>query len=297
MFGTHPDAIETWAIDAPTFEALLKRLEPYQKVVLLSGDVHFSAGTAMSYWKGNATRPARFVQFTSSGFKNVIQAAVAAVDRTAAFAQQMIRANLGTERIGWDTPKDDMVLLPEGVGVGDLVPTMRGRLKETPVMIPTWGWPNDSRLNPATPPDWRWRVTPLRDGRANGERPQPIQELEIDHDAIAQQLIGDETVIDAYQALAARHQHALGHLRNARQLLFHSNFGLVRFNERDGGVIEAVNEVHMAIEDPDSPVPTVPKPEPYMVHVASLGPLDEDPPSRLRALAIEVPDQVPVPNG
>jgi hypothetical protein len=34
-----------------------------------------------------------------------------------------------------------------------------------------------------------------------------------------------------------------------------------------------------------------------MVHVASLGPLDEDPPSRLRALAIEVPDQVPVPNG
>ena len=95
MFGTNPDAIETWAMDPPTFEALLKRLEPYQKVVLLSGDVHYSASAEMSYWKGTATRPARFVQFTSSGFKNVMQPAVAAVDRTAAFAQQMIRANLG----------------------------------------------------------------------------------------------------------------------------------------------------------------------------------------------------------
>ena len=107
MFGTNPDAIETWAIDAPTFEHLLERLEPYQKVVLLSGDVHNSASTAMSYWKGAATRPARFAQFTSSGFKNVMPTMINAVDRSAAFAQQMVRANLGTERIGWDQPKDE----------------------------------------------------------------------------------------------------------------------------------------------------------------------------------------------
>ena len=28
MFGTNPDAIETWAIDAPVFEQFLERLTP-----------------------------------------------------------------------------------------------------------------------------------------------------------------------------------------------------------------------------------------------------------------------------
>ena len=37
---------------------------------------------------------------------------VAAVDRSAGFAQQLIRANLGTERIGWERPPPDVVLLP-----------------------------------------------------------------------------------------------------------------------------------------------------------------------------------------
>lgn len=313
MFGTNPDAIETWAIDAPTFEQLLKRLEPFQKVVLLSGDVHNSASTAMSYWKGAATRPARFVQFTSSGFKNVMPTMINAVDRSAAFAQQMVRANLGTERIGWDQPKENMVLLPEGRTLADLVPTMRARLGATPTMIPTWGWPDDnaedvapddrvesksSRLNPATPPDWRWRAKPLLDDRLDADRPEAIRPLEIDYDKIDRDLNGDTTVIDAYQAIAARHQHALGHLRNARQIMFRSNFGVCRFNEA-GGVVEAVHELHTAFADPDKEIAAEPKPEPFMVHKASLGPLDEKPPGPLlRALAIEVPKTVPVrPNG
>ena len=57
MLGTNPDAIEAWAFDTITFEHLLERLEPYGRVVLLSGDVHYSSGTLMSYWR--ATRPGR----------------------------------------------------------------------------------------------------------------------------------------------------------------------------------------------------------------------------------------------
>ena len=72
MTGTNPDAIEAWAFDAKTLEALLARLEPYRQVVLLSGDVHYSASTVMSYWTKGKADPARFVQFTSSGFKNVM---------------------------------------------------------------------------------------------------------------------------------------------------------------------------------------------------------------------------------
>ena len=81
MTGTNPDAIEAWAFDAVTFEHLLERLAPYGQVVLLSGDVHYSSGTAMSYWKGTATAPARFAQFTSSGFKNVMPSMITVVDR------------------------------------------------------------------------------------------------------------------------------------------------------------------------------------------------------------------------
>ena len=114
MTGTNPDAIEAWAFDAETFEHLLERLEPYGRVVLLSGDVHYSSGTLMSYWRGNATRPARFAQFTSSGFKNVMPAFITFLDRAAGFAQQLMRPNLGTERLGWDQPLDDLVLLPDG---------------------------------------------------------------------------------------------------------------------------------------------------------------------------------------
>ena len=46
MPGTNPDAIEAWAFDPITFEALLARLAPHRQVVLLSGDVHYSAAHA-----------------------------------------------------------------------------------------------------------------------------------------------------------------------------------------------------------------------------------------------------------
>ena len=157
---------------------------------------------------------------------------------------------------------------------------------------PAYDVTKTSRLNPDSPPDWRWRATPLLDRRANGERPKPIQALEIDADQIDRDLAGDSTVVDAYQAIAARHQHALGHLRNARQILFRGNFAVVRFNELDGDEIEAVHEVYTAFTDPDQPAAEEPKPEPYMVQVALAGaagrgsadppahPRDRTPPSR-----------------
>ena len=46
MPGTNPDAIEAWAFDPKATEELLKRLEPYRKVVLLSGDVHYGSAQA-----------------------------------------------------------------------------------------------------------------------------------------------------------------------------------------------------------------------------------------------------------
>ena len=312
MLGTNPDAIEAWAFDAITFEALLRRLEPYRKVVLLSGDVHYSASAQMSYWKGSATQPARFAQFTSSGFKNVMPTYIRAIDRALGFAQQLIRARIGIERIGWDKPQDGMVLLPDGVNEAALVPALRARLRETPVMVPTSGWPDENegdaddpakktRLNPAVPPDWRWRVKALVDERKDSDRPKPAQPLAIDVAAIDALLTTSETnpvagqAAQAYLLLAARHQDAIEKTKNSRQILFRSNFGLVRF-EHDGTKLVAVHELISAFLDPTEALPQAALvPATYMLHKAVLGPEDEAPPDTLREVAIAAPPDATTP--
>ena len=297
MLGTNPDAIEAWSFDAVTFEHLLERLEPYGRVVILSGDVHYSASSLMSYWRGAAARPARFAQFTSSGLKNVMPAYIAVVDRSIGLAQQMVRANLGTERIAWDRPLPELVLLPDGTSEFDLTPVMRARLESTPVLIPSWGWPETdpdnptapaertSRLNPALPPDWRWRVRTLLDSRPDAERPAAMRLMPIDDAAVEADLRDQTTVLEGYQVIARRHQFALERLRNARQFLFRANVGRVTFRKHADGRLDAVHELFTT--SPAEIGELEPKPEPVMVHVAPLGPEDEAPPARLRARAIE----------
>jgi hypothetical protein len=307
MTGTDPDAIEAWALDAVTFEHLLRRLADFGQVVLLSGDVHNASGTEMSYWRKDDSQPRRIVQFTSSGFKNVMPAMIYAVDRSAGFVQQLIRAGFGTERIGWLRAEDDLVLLPDGKGLLDIAMSTRKRLRTEPVMIPTWGWPMvtppkgasagpgegqgdepdprlTSRLNPERPPDWRWRTKPLLDVRADEKRPEPIRPRLIDDAQIAALVSDPGTAVEAYQKIAARHQSSLGRLRNARQILFRSNFGLIRFERPVDKPLTAVHEVYTAFADPDDVTPTArPRPDRYLVQTATLEPSDEIPPGQLRA--------------
>jgi len=66
---TNPDAVEGWAFDPKTFEALLERMATYRKVVILSAIVHYAASHVMSYWKKGDAKPAQIVQLTSSGLQ------------------------------------------------------------------------------------------------------------------------------------------------------------------------------------------------------------------------------------
>ncbi|MFN0123866.1 MAG: hypothetical protein ACKV2V_25465 [Blastocatellia bacterium] len=142
MPGTNPDAIEAWAFDRVAMEAFLKRLEPYRAVILLSGDVHYGSGQALSYWKKTDTQPARFVQFTSSGVKNVMPGYLQDVDARFALAQRIIRAGVLTERLGWNAAGDHLTV-PDGAKVA---PALKGRLRETPAMVATTGWPEGERV-------------------------------------------------------------------------------------------------------------------------------------------------------
>ena len=300
MPGTDPDALETWALDEGTFEHLLFRLAEYGRVVLLSGDVHNAASNAMSYWRGNVRAPARIAQFTSSGFKNVMPVYLRALDVSAMLLQQMLRAKLGVERLGWTRPEADLVLLPSGRTEDDLVAFTRAKLLRSPVLLPTHGWLDDnpdgetdaaltSRLNPARPPEWRWRVKPLLDQRADADRPSPIRAFPLDVALIESQAEDPATTFAAIRAVAVRHQHALERMRNTKQMMFRSNFGLCRF-ESEGDAITAIGEVYTEAIDPDTQLPVM---GPYMVHRAPLGPLNEDPPEHLRPSVIE---PIPIPD-
>ncbi len=303
MPGTNPDALETWAFDPITYEHFLGRLAEHGRVVLLSGDVHNAASNLMSYWRGTDPRPARIAQFTSSGFKNVMPVYLQALDKSAMLLQELLRAKLGVERLGWTRHDADLVLLPGGRTEDDLVATTRAKFLRSPVLLPTWGWPDDnpegadppdealkSHLNPAKPPDWRWRVKPLLDERPDGRRPPPIRPKPLDDAVIEAQLNDPSTAFAAMQAVAGRHQAALDRMRNTRQMMFRSNFGICRFETAaTGGAITAIGEVYTSAVDPETQLPVM---DAYMLHRAPLGPEEESPPGELRATVLS---RVPIP--
>lgn len=284
MIGTNPDAIEAWAFDPLALEALLARLAPHKRVVLLSGDVHYSAANELSYWRKGDAAPARIVQFTGSGFKNVMPWYIGTVDRVLSFAQRMVRSEIGAERMGWNASDDKAFVLSNGNTLADVPPVLRRKLHDSPMLMPTFGWPDGTKVDPGHSPDWSWRLTPTLDLRPDAERPAPsrpralglgdqgIQDILVNHTEPGKE-------VAAYASVAARHQDQFDRLRHARQILFRSNFGLVRF-ERAPDLV-AVHEVYTALPDPDAPADEEPKPQAYMIQRASLeGRADEVPPER-----------------
>ena len=59
-------------------------------------------------------------------------------------------------------------------------------------------------------------------------------------------------MLEGFQAVAARHQHALKRLRNARQILFRGNVGLRPIRARETARSTAVHEVYTSFSDPDA---------------------------------------------
>jgi hypothetical protein len=273
MVGTDPDAIEAWAFDPLALEALLKRLSVHRRVLLLSGDVHYSSATEMSYWtKGNAV-PARIIQFTGSGFKNVMPWFIGAVDRALSFAQRMIRSDVGAERMGWNSADDKAFVFSGSTTAANIPPTLRRRLKKSPMLMPTFGWPDGTKVAPDHLPDWSWRLKPTLDVRPDSQRPPLAQPRALEPtDARVQSILADHAEpgreIRAYGTIAGRHQDQFDKLRHSRQILFRSNFGLVRFERAPD--LTAIHEVYTGLTDPNATADTAAKPFAYMVQRASL---------------------------
>ncbi|MGH8718978.1 MAG: hypothetical protein ACREV0_08580 [Burkholderiales bacterium] len=286
MSGTHPDAIEAWAFDPLVLEALLARLAAHRRVVLLSGDVHYSAGNAMSYWTKGRADPARLVQFTGSGFKNVMPWYIGAVDRVLSIAQRFVRSEVGAERMGWNESDEAAFVLPAGSDLGDTSPALRKKLAHSPMLVPTFGFPAGTTVAPDKLPDWSWRLVPLIDQRPDGERPKagrprPLAPNDEHIESVLTTGANSGAELAAYQSVAQRHQDQFDRMRHSRQILFRSNFGLVRFERDAAGAPLAVQELYSALRDPDEPVELDPPPLPFVVQRASLAPITGELPPEL----------------
>ena len=116
--------------------------------------------------------------------------------------------------------------------------------------MPTFGWPEGTTVDPAKLPDWSWRLKPTLDLRPESERPPPgqlraldppeprVQSILVDHTEPGKELM-------AYATIAARHMDQFDKLRHSRQILFRSNFALVRFERAPD--LTAVHEVYTAL--------------------------------------------------
>lgn len=61
---------ESWSVNRSGFEALLKALADFGRVVLLSGDVHYAFTNHIAYFGDGEQEPARIVQLCASSAKN-----------------------------------------------------------------------------------------------------------------------------------------------------------------------------------------------------------------------------------
>ena len=288
MPGTNPDAIESWALDAITFEALLARLAPHRKVVLLSGDVHNSTSTQLSYWRKGDPLASRIVQFTSSGFKNVMPSYLTLIDQSMSFAQELIRVDIGGDRMGWLAGADDAFAFPPGKGESDVPLVLRKRIRQRPAHLPVHGWPlvgdAHTRVRNDKRPDFSWTLRPVFDIRPDVEppsapekaRPVMARPTPFTGTPPTQALLDakGKSAFDAYTQVALRHFRQLDRISNARQILFRSNLGVVRFEATDDGKLFAVHQLMTVLPDPlnRADTPHLLKPEVVMEQRAELTP-------------------------
>lgn len=262
MKGTNPDAIEAWIFDPVSQEELLKRLAPYKKIIILSGDVHYSSSQRLCYWtKGNEKAVACFAQLTSSGIRNIMPSYIQKASQHFLTAQKIIRQNLRAERMGWHNHKTTPA--PLTFADKSKVSFLNDKLEKSPVIIPVNGWPKGTTLG--REPDWSWRIENVVDDRIESERPLTtrIDTLEETDD-----------VMKNLQKIASRHIAQVKKVNSTRQILFKSNLGMVSFEQPEGEALQVLHNLY-AVPIEGNPK-TIQAKEIYTLHKIPLQATEEE---------------------
>lgn len=199
---------EAWGFNTAAFERLLERLNILQKVIILSGDVHYGFSSMLDYWKGTSATPtARIIQLTSSALKNMWFANVHIL-RSGMVQRILTGFNGKLEKVGWK----DKVLTTNGFVSG----RNRARLRRKTAVVPVEGWNPGSTVN--LPPDFRWRLRISSDERPEFESPA-FTEIN---------LVNNDVTKEIYKQITTRHQEAFKS-GLTRRVIWPSNLSLIRF--------------------------------------------------------------------
>ncbi|MEZ5217804.1 MAG: alkaline phosphatase D family protein [Ilumatobacteraceae bacterium] len=258
----HYDA-EGWSGDEEAQEALLNRLSPHGRVVILSGDVHYGCTLVLDHWrKGSANGgdppPARIVQLTSSPACNSFDSQVEALLRNTAFLQRY-ELDPRPERLAWSGKAS--IAVPNGARIG---PGRRARMNRSPALVPARSWPAGTTVPPDKPPDWRWRLSLQRDGRADDVLPTPLRQPRLGAE------LDPTDPLLGYRRIAARHAAAaFSNFDHLRQMVFTNNIGLVALFVGGDGALH-VRHSMLSKDAPDSHLSSL-----NTVHDVSLAPTHE----------------------
>jgi hypothetical protein len=235
--GTEKYDAEGWSANEVAREEFLKRLATYPAAAILSGDVHFSSTVVMDHYRKGVAKPSRIVQLTCSPARNEFKAVVKLLVRQNPVLQQVAGA-IAISRLAWAGASPVVVPFPANVSPG-----RRGRLVRKPSLIPAAGWPAGTAFPADKPPDWRWRLTVLRDDRPESALPPMLRQPLF---TAAQELVPGDA-FKGYQAIAARHQQAtMTRFEHLRQLVFKSNIAVVRLLRGADGSLRLRHSLYSA---------------------------------------------------
>jgi hypothetical protein len=261
VFSAYEADPEPWSFHPVVFEAFLRRLQIFKRVLFLSGDVHFGLTGVLDYWKKGEPKPARFVQFVSSGLKN--QKFSNEQFLLGGLIQRMLASLFHPgERLGWTLRSGLQVSNPGGK---PNQPSYRVRLRKEPVLLPARGWPQGTTVN--QPPDWSWRLALAGDERRESARPVKIQVPSILPDVYP-------ATQETYEKVLQRHVEVFKK-NAARRVQWDNNIAIVKFTTGASGDVVAAQQLWywLPADEPDD------DPDAYTVYTRSLEPTAESPPS------------------
>ena len=218
--GTEKFDLEGWGADEDALETMIRRLATYPRSVVLSGDVHFASSVALEYWKkaGDQVVDARIFQATCSPARNNADAVQQTAIRAARFSQQLLRG-IPFERLAWEDKAS--VSVPSGKAPK---PARLVRMQRKPSLLPARGWPSGTTIPAGKLPDWRWRLTVLRDDRPRAQLTHP-ERLQ----PVLPAFNAGDTIATYDKVAGVNAQLALSTTELLRLLVFRTNLGLIRF--------------------------------------------------------------------
>nr|BBH89966.1 hypothetical protein KTC_47170 [Thermosporothrix sp. COM3] len=166
---------EAWALEWETFQNFLKYLSRLQRVVFLSGDVHYAFGASLDYWDHRTHATARFINFTASPLSNEgsgSQMAVLAIGYPR-LLQLLRRDSPSVDFFAWDLlPGDSLIANYVLSNIRkrlyhfwwSLPRLIAARRSKREIVLPAHGWHTGSF--DAFPPNRSYRLNYLRNSMA-----------------------------------------------------------------------------------------------------------------------------------